>query len=189
MKHSGEENPPIVTEALLPFKIAMMWVKEGTSEAMLNSRKNRKIAAVLAFAGAAPLSLPGLPGMEVHLVGLHKFYLGQPWWGLLYVILGWTPMPWIAGVAEGIWYLAQDEAVFDRYFNPHLDPDTATTQGLGARAGAIGLTQFTGAVIPPPVKAVTPAESMRELDQLRQEGLISEYEFEQKRRKLLERMG
>jgi Short C-terminal domain len=30
---------------------------------------------------------------------------------------------------------------------------------------------------------------VRELDRLREEGLISEYEFEQKRRKLLDRIG
>jgi hypothetical protein len=32
------------------------------------------------------------------------------------------------------------------------------------------------------------AEALRQLDCLRQDGLISEYEFEQKRRKLLDRM-
>jgi hypothetical protein len=32
-------------------------------------------------------------------------------------------------------------------------------------------------------------QAVRELDQLRQDGLISEYEFEQKRRKLIDRIG
>ena len=35
---------------------------------------------------------------------------------------------------------------------------------------------------------VTIADAMRHLDQLRQEGLITEYEFEQKRRQLLDRI-
>lgn len=150
---------------------------------MLNSLKNRKIAAVLAFAGAAPLSLPALTSVEVHLVGLHKFYLGQPWWGLLYVLLGWTPIPWIAGVAEGIWYLAQEPDVFDRGFNSHGNLEAVET------IAPIETVPVRRISLAPPTQGITPAERIRELDQLRQEGLISEYEFEQKRRKLLERMG
>ena len=37
------------------------------------------------------------------------------------------------------------------------------------------------------VKAI--AEAMRELDRLREDGLLTEYEFEQKRRQLLDRMA
>ena len=42
------------------------------------------------------------------------------------------------------------------------------------------------AIKPNHVSAI--AEALRQLDQLRQDGLISEYEFEQKRRQLLERI-
>jgi hypothetical protein len=46
--------------------------------------------------------------------------------------------------------------------------------------------RFTNPFQPPQVRAV--AEALRELDQLRAEGLVSEYEFEQKRRQLIDRM-
>jgi TM2 domain-containing membrane protein YozV len=141
---------------------------------LLSSSKNRKVAAVLAFAGVMPLALPGTP--EVHLVGLHKFYLGQWQWGCLYLALAWTPMPWIAGVVEGIWYLTQESEEFDQNFNLAAD-------WLGS---PIGLGQPLGTTANP-VIAVT--DAVRELDQLRQDGLISEYEFEQKRRRLLDRIG
>jgi hypothetical protein len=39
----------------------------------------------------------------------------------------------------------------------------------------------------PQVKAI--AEALRELDQLREDGLVTEYEFEQKRRQLLEQIA
>lgn len=124
---------------------------------MLTKRKSRSIAAILAFSGTLTVS------------GLHKFYLGQPLWGILYVLLSWTPIPKVASAIEGVWYLAQDEEAFDRNFN----------QGKSA----VKFSQQT-------VNQVeTVASALRELDALRQDGLISEYEFEQKRRQLLDQIS
>ena len=120
-----------------------------------NQQKSRSVAAVLAFSGTLTIS------------GLHKFYLGQPLWGIVYVLLSWTPIPKVASAIEGVWLLAQDEDAFDRNFN----------LGKSAR-----ISQFVGKQVP----AI--ADALRELDNLRQEGLITEYEFEQKRRQLLEHM-
>lgn len=124
---------------------------------MLTKRKSRSVAAILAFSGTLTIS------------GLHKFYLGQPLWGLLYVLLSWTPIPKVASAIEGVWYLAQDEEAFDRNFNsgkslPKISSQTSNQVGAMAKA-------------------------LRELDALRQDGLISEYEFEQKRRQLLDQIS
>ncbi len=124
---------------------------------MLTKRKSRSVAAVLAFSGTLTIS------------GLHKFYLGQPFWGVLYVLLSWTPIPKVASAIEGVWYLAQDEEAFDRNFNLGKSV-TRNSQRVSNQVGAI-------------------AEAMRELDALRQDGLISEYEFEQKRRQLLDQIS
>lgn len=123
---------------------------------MLTKRKSRSIAAILAFSGTLTVS------------GLHKFYLGQPLWGILYVILSWTPIPKVASAIEGVWYLALDEEAFDRNFN----------QGKSA----VKISQQSNQV-------ETLAKALRELDALRQDGLISEYEFEQKRRQLLDQIS
>jgi TM2 domain-containing membrane protein YozV len=122
---------------------------------MLNQRKSRSVAAVLAFSGTLTIS------------GLHKFYLGQPIWGILYVLLSWTPIPKVASAIEGVWYLAQDEEAFDRNFNKGKSLGNSHT---GKQVGAI-------------------AEAVRQLESLRQDGLISEYEFEQKRRQLLDQIS
>ncbi|WP_066376919.1 MULTISPECIES: NINE protein [unclassified Anabaena] len=124
---------------------------------MLTKRKSRSIAAILAFAGTVSIS------------GLHKFYLGQPLWGLLYVLLSWTPIPKVASAIEGVWYLAQDEEAFDRHFNFGKSA-VKSSPYVGNQVGAI-------------------ADALRELDTLRQDGLISEYEFEQKRRQLLDQIS
>ncbi|WP_392532711.1 NINE protein [Nostoc sp. C117] len=124
---------------------------------MLTKRKSRSVAAVLAFSGTLTIS------------GLHKFYLGQPLWGVLYVLLSWTPIPKVASAIEGVWYLAQDEEAFDRNFN----------LGKSAPRNLDRVSNQVGAI----------ADAMRELDALRQDGLISEYEFEQKRRQLLDQIS
>ncbi|MGI0485672.1 SHOCT domain-containing protein [Pantanalinema rosaneae CENA516] len=125
--------------------------------------RNRKVASLLAFAGAvAPVA------------GFHKFYLRQPVWGVLYLLLSWTPIPRVASAIEGIWYLAQETDRFDQRFNYGIPSEpgkvTATSEPVDtAKIGAI-------------------ADAVRQLDQLRADGLISEYEFEQKRRQLLDRL-
>lgn len=124
---------------------------------MLSKPKSRRVAAILAFSGAViPLS------------GLHKFYLGQPLWGICYLLLCWTPIPHVASAIEGFWYLVQNQDEFDRNFN--------VSGGVTIKPG----------IDPTRVQAI--ADALRQLEQLRQDGLISEYEFEQKRRQLLDQM-
>lgn len=119
--------------------------------------KNRQIAIILAFTG-----------MTIPVAGFHKFYLGQPIWGVVYLLLSWTPIPHIASAIEAVWYLTQDSTHFDNNFN--------SIDTLNSPANT--LTQ--------PV--ITVVDTIRELDKLRADGLISEYEFEQKRRQWLDRV-
>ena len=119
--------------------------------------KNRQVAAILAFGGVV------LP-----VAGFHKFYLGQHLWGIVYLLLSWTPIPHIASAIDAVWYLTQASTRFDRNFN-------STSLSLAAST-----------IVAHPMTSV--AESIRELDKLREDGLISEYEFEQKRRQWLDRV-
>jgi TM2 domain-containing membrane protein YozV len=70
--------------------------------ASLVSTRNRYLAAILAiFTGS---------------FGLHKFYLGQIGWGIVYFLFSWTLIPGFAGVVEGLLYLlSSDEAFAHRY--------------------------------------------------------------------------
>lgn len=118
--------------------------------------KNRQLAVILAFAS-----------MTIPVAGFHKFYLGQPTWGIVYLLLSWTPIPHIASAIEAVWYLTQDSTHFDGNFN----------------------SQSADRPLSNPARPVaTVADSIRELDKLRADGLISEYEFEQKRRQWLDRV-
>ncbi len=144
---------------------------------MLNQPKNRRVAAALAFAG-------------VLLPGLHKFYLGQPKWGVAYLLLGWTPVSKIASAIEGFWYLFQDRDEFDRNFNGGMTTNSVNPLELAHTGLTASEPSSIPAAPPSPVSQVsTIAEAVRQIEQLRQDGLISEYEFEQKRRQLLDRIG
>ncbi|WP_310487235.1 NINE protein [Chamaesiphon sp. VAR_69_metabat_338] len=118
--------------------------------------KNRQLAVILAFAS-----------MTIPVAGFHKFYLGQPVWGVVYLLLSWTPIPHIASAIEAVWYLTQDSTHFENNVNLSVASNLAPSGSTPAIA--------------------TMAESIRELDKLRADGLISEYEFEQKRRQWLDR--
>lgn len=132
---------------------------------MFSQPKSRRVAALLAIVGALPI----VGGF--HLVGLHKLYLGQRWWCVVYLALALTgsKIAWIAGLFDAVFYLIQNPDEFDVNFNDEAVPET----------GTISLK---------PNSVVSVSESLRELEQLRQDGLISEYEFEQKRRKLVDRI-
>jgi len=118
-----------------------------------------KIAAALAFAGAL---------VPFPITGIHKFYLGQPIWGGIYLLLGWTQIPRIACAVEGVWFLSRSQRLQD-----------STTSLGGDVPDGVRASEQTQAI----------AIALRELEQLRQEGLISEQEFEQNRRSLLAKLS
>lgn len=67
------------------------------------TRRSRFIAVLLAF----------LLGD----IGIHKFYLGQPGWGILYLLFAWTGIPFVIGVIEGIMYLSMSDKAFEAKFS------------------------------------------------------------------------
>ena len=124
---------------------------------LFKHHKERRVAVALALLGTV-----------TPVAGLHKLYLGQPVWGIIYLLLWSTPIPRIAAAIDAVWYLVQDLEQFERQFNGH------SQHNLNLNTS-------------PQVKAI--ADAMRELDQLREDGLLTEYEFEQKRRQLIEHIA
>lgn len=68
----------------------------------VTTTKRRDVAALLA------LFLGGF--------GVHKFYLGQIGWGLMYLFFSWTGIPTLAGWVEGLLFLIRSEDDFVRRF-------------------------------------------------------------------------
>lgn len=59
----------------------------------------------------------GLLAIFVGNFGIHKFYLGKFWQGLLYVLFCWTLIPGIVGFVEGIYYLLMSDDKFNYLYN------------------------------------------------------------------------
>jgi len=127
---------------------------------LLKSPRQQKMAIILAL---LTIILP-LP-----IAGLQKFYLGQYVWGMIYLLLWNTPIPRIASAIDVVWYFLQDAKSFDLYYNSKLFQTIPTAQMKVEHIEAITL-------------------ALEKLEQFRQQGLISELEFEEKRRQLLERI-
>ena len=67
------------------------------------ANRSRTSAAIFAF------FLGGL--------GVHKFYLGRPGTGIVYLLFCWTFVPAIIGFIEGIVYLSMSDAEFNAKYN------------------------------------------------------------------------
>ena len=65
--------------------------------------KDRIAAAIIAF---------GLGSF-----GIHKFYLGQVFWGIIYLCFSWTGLPTIISIIEGVLYLLMSDEEFDFKYN------------------------------------------------------------------------
>ncbi|MGK7957138.1 MAG: NINE protein [Crocosphaera sp.] len=135
-------------------------------EKLLSRPKSRKVAMFLALLSTI---------VPWPIAGVHKFYLGQPVWGVIYLLLWNTPIPSIACAIDAVWYLVQGEEQFNAQFN-RLTPNEPNTV-------------YHQQIEPLQVQVNVISEGLRELDKLREEGLVSDYEFEQKRRQLLDKIN
>jgi TM2 domain-containing membrane protein YozV len=117
--------------------------------------KDKTAAAILA------LFLGGL--------GIHKFYLRRPVWGILYLIFCWTFIPMMIGFVEGIVLLLMSQASFDAKFNqvPGLAGPGAALAAVRARAG------------------LDRVETLQALQELRESGALTEDEFQREKKMLL----
>lgn len=78
---------------------------------VVTAHRNRSTATALA------LFLGGL--------GVHKFYLNRPGWGLLYAIFCWTFIPLVIGFIEALIYIFMSDQEFqESYSNQHkIEPE------------------------------------------------------------------
>lgn len=54
----------------------------------------------------------GVLGILLGGLGIHKFYMGNIFAGVVYILLSWTSIPSILGLVEGIICLVEDDEKF-----------------------------------------------------------------------------
>lgn len=110
--------------------------------------KNKTIAMLLAF--------------FVGWFGIHKFYLGKNFAGVMYLMFSWSFIPAVLAFFDFLGLAMTPDAVFDAQYNP---------QALNSAMGN-SLQDRT--------------KAMYELKRLYESGVITAEEYEQKRRKILD---
>lgn len=49
-------------------------------------------------------------------IGIHKFYLGETFWGIIYLLFCWTFIPMVVGWVEAVAYLFTSKERFTAKF-------------------------------------------------------------------------
>ena len=65
-------------------------------------------------------TVAGILGILLGGMGIHKFYLGKVWQGIIYLVLCWTVIPTVLGIIEGVLYLLMSDEEFDIKHNPRM---------------------------------------------------------------------
>jgi TM2 domain-containing membrane protein YozV len=99
-------------------------------------------------------------------IGIHKFYLGQAGWGILYFLFCWTFIPSIVAFFEFIGLVIMSDQAFDIQYNKGILNSSYSNPYLGS-------SQDKTAVL-------------TDLKKLYDSGIITAEEYEQKRRKYLD---
>lgn len=113
--------------------------------------KNRIVAVLLAF------FLGGF--------GIHKFYLGKNFAGILYLIFSWTLIPSLLAIFDFIGLLLMSDQAFNAQYNLTLTQNKSTSLLASTKDKVAALN---------------------ELKKLYDNGIITAEEYEQKRRKFLD---
>lgn len=58
----------------------------------------------------------GVLALFLGIVGAHKFYVGNTRLGIYYLLLCWTLLPLMLGIAEGVMYLTATDEEFQRHY-------------------------------------------------------------------------
>ena len=96
-------------------------------------------------------------------LGVHRFYLGQPGRGIVYLLFSFTMIPVILALVDGIIFLTQDKEVFDKKYNP---ADWALQQMRKEQRQQRNSRQQQRSYSPPPVRPVKEDPYRQQADEL-----------------------
>lgn len=125
--------------------------------------KNKTTAAILAF------FLGG--------IGVHRFYLGQTGLGILYLLFSWTFIPFLIAFIDFICFLVMSDDAFNKKYNLnyYLVNNQQTPNNVNTMTINMGTQQ----------SASSCSEEIQKLYDLKEKGIITQEEFEAKKKALL----
>lgn len=103
-------------------------------------------------------------------LGVHRFYLGRPVSGFLYLFFCWTFLPLVLSLVEAVVYACESEDRFNREFNREHVQMKKMVAAIQTNTASNG----DDTVI-----------KLERLAKLRETGVLSEQEFEEQKKKAL----
>ncbi|GAB6123395.1 NINE protein [Dysgonomonas termitidis] len=107
-------------------------------------------------------------------IGVHRFYLNQTGLGLLYLLFCWTFIPLIVSLVDFIWLLTMDENRFNLKFNTLYQPMQPSNTTITVNNGAVNNQTNNSA-----------SEEIKRLYEMKEKGIITQEEFDLKKKLLL----
>ncbi len=118
-------------------------------------------------------------------IGGHKFYLGQTFMGVMYLLFCWTLIPGLIALVEFILLLLMSEDEFNRRFNfTHMMMGAATQHTQVAQNIVVNVPGHGGA----PAHAAAPVDvagQLGRLNELRVAGALTDDEYAAQKAQLL----
>jgi len=130
----------------------------------------------------------GLLAIFLGWLGVHKFYLDRAAQGILYIVFIWTFIPLVVSIIEGIIYLTMTEEAFNLKYNMPKTPFVYPGFATGQQAINVNVNNGGGNLETnkQPSDKLPITEQIQKLYKLKLEGILSEDEFSEKKKKLLE---
>jgi TM2 domain-containing membrane protein YozV len=145
--------------------------------------KNKLIAAALAFFAGG--------------FGVHKFYLGKTFQGIVYFLFSWTFIPMIMGVVEAIQLITMSDDDFDIKYNMSREGKLLQRERMDLEREKLKIEKLRlqkdrmdaekDIKQRMPVKAITgeQADELAAWHDLMEKGIIDEEQYEEKRKIIL----
>lgn len=108
-------------------------------------------------------------------IGVHRFYLNQSGLGILYLLFCWTFIPLIVSLIDFIWLLTMDENTFNQKFNSPYHTSYPNHTNITVNNGSQNQVHSTTSV----------SDEIKKLYDLKEKGIITQEEFELKKKILL----
>ncbi len=116
----------------------------------------------------------GLLALFVGGFGVHKFYLGRPGMGILYLLFFWTLIPALVSFVDAIVLFTMSNETFNAKYNNGVAMSIAAPQNIVVNVANTATSHATDRVT-----------QLRELHSLLAEGALSPDEYETEKRRLL----
>ena len=122
----------------------------------------------------------GLLGIFLGALGIHRFYLGY-WWGLFYILFCWTFIPLFISIIDFIILLTMDENQFNRKYNSNYNYQNSPNNYYPNSPTHTNITVNSGSS----QNGSNNSDEIKKLFALKEQGIITQEEFELKKKILL----